>query len=83
MSKPEASLRQGLNRKKNTPSKPGGVAATFRTGDDDQPMKKTTFRIPQELHRDLQLRAIYSGTSMGDLVMQYIEDGLNRDETPS
>lgn len=80
MSKPSANLGAALHRKKNEPAKAGGVASTFRSGDEDEPMKKTTYRLPVNLHRALQLHAFESETSMGDLVIKYIEEGLQRDQ---
>lgn len=79
MSKPTANLGAALHKKKTEQLNNGGVASTFRTGEDSQPTKKATYQIPQELHRALHLHAVSSGVSMRDLVVKYIEDGLRND----
>lgn len=79
MTKPEANLAASLKRKKAEPPKAGGVASTFRTGDEAQPTKKATFQLPQDLHRALHLHAVHNETTMRDLVVKYIENGLQQD----
>lgn len=79
MTKPAANLSAALNKKKAEEPKTGGVASTFRTGEETQPMKKATYQIPQELHRALHLHAVSSGVPMRDLVVKYIEEGLKHD----
>lgn len=80
MTKPKANLSAALEKKKTEEPKNGGVASTFRTGEDDQPMKKATYEIPEDLHRALHLHAVSSGVKMRNLVIKYIEDGLRRDQ---
>lgn len=79
MTKPAADLSAALNKKRAEQPKDGGVASTFRTGEDAQPMKKATYQIPRDLHRALHLHAVSSGVPMRDLVVKYIEDGLQND----
>lgn len=83
MTKPAANLTQALNRKQSQTPKAGGVAATYRTGEENAPTKKATFELPQDLHRALHLHAVSSGVSMRDLVIRYIADGLRGDDVAS
>lgn len=79
MTKPAANLSAALNKKRAEEPKAGGVAATFRTGKDGQPTKKATYLLPADLHRALHLHAVHSDVSMRDLVVRYIQDGLDKD----
>lgn len=81
--KPAANLIQSLGKKQSQALKPGGIESTYRSGEDKVPTKKATFELPQDLHRNLHLHAVSSGSSMRDLVIRYIEDGLRDDGAAS
>lgn len=84
MSKPQANLQAALQRKKSQPPKAGGVESTFRTSSEATvPSKKTTWRIPESLHRELRLHSVNADEPMGDLVVRYIEQGLKADQQDS
>jgi hypothetical protein len=77
--KPNPNVLNSIRQKQSQEPKPGGVAAEYRSGEDKVPTKKATFELPQDLHRALHLHAVSSGASMRDLVIRYIESGLQED----
>ena len=84
MTKPAANLANSISaatQKKTENS--GGVGATFAQSNDKPEMKKATYLVPAELHRDLQLHAVHSGKKMSELVIRYIENGLAADQQSS
>lgn len=84
MTKPVGNLANSINaatQKKRDNS--GGVGATFAHSDDKPEMKKATYLVPAELHRELQLHAVHSGKKMSELVIRYIREGMNADQQAS
>lgn len=63
----------------------GSIGSTFRQEEPakekkhKQPTTKTTLDMETELFRTLKLHAVAEGTSMRDLVDQYIRAGLESD----
>lgn len=61
------------------PDQAGGVAHTFREVTETTPTKKTTFDLPVEIHRTLRWEALKQEMSMRDVVLRYIQEGMERD----
>lgn len=81
MTKPAANLANSLSaatKKKSENS--GGVGATFDHSDEKPDMKKATYLIPTELHRELQLHAVHTEKKMSELVIRYIREGIDADQ---
>lgn len=69
-------------KRRNSAAKPdpaGGVAHTFREVTETTPTKKTTFDLPLEIHRTLRWEALKRDISMRDVVLRYIQEGMERD----
>jgi len=79
MTQPTADLGAALNKRQAEKPRSRGIASTFRDSEKKVPTKKATYEIPQDLHRALNLHAVNEGASMRDLVVKYIEDGLQND----
>lgn len=61
------------------PDQGGGVAHTFREVTEATPTKKTTFDLPEDVHRTLRWEALKRDVSMRDVVLRYIQEGMDRD----
>lgn len=70
-----------MQRKSSTakPDKAGGVEHTFREVTEATPTKKTTFDLPEDVHRALRWEALKREVSMRDLVLRYIEQGMEHE----
>lgn len=81
MNKPAANLASSLSAAaKKQSERSGGVGSTFNDSGDKVGMKKATYLIPAELHRELQLHAVHNERKMSELVIRYIREGIEADQ---
>lgn len=75
------SMADIMQRRKGTaqPDQGGGVEHTFRQVTEATPTKKTTFDLPLDVHRTLRWEALKRDIPMRDLVLRYIEQGMELD----